>query len=73
MCDLCRHYPCIKQCPNYDPYEDGFITCPRCGERLIVGDTWYPELEVCEFCIDDYEKEIETDDISRKKYVNDFE
>lgn len=59
MCDLCLVSGCVKGCPNYDEDRDGFIICPNCGEHLYDGDTHYPELDTCEFCIDEYKKIVE--------------
>lgn len=33
------------------------IICQNCGEYLYDGDTYYPDLGVCEYCLQDY-KEI---------------
>ena len=43
--------------PN--PLEESplYISCPNCGEQLYDGDTYYPDIGVCEYCLQDY-KEI---------------
>jgi hypothetical protein len=62
MCDLCFRTPCAFDCPNYNEDDDGFITCPTCNIHLHQGDIWYPEFDVCEFCISDFEKIVEIDE-----------
>jgi hypothetical protein len=53
MCDICRQTPCDKRCPNY--WEPPVTYCENCGAELYNEDIYYPELEVCEFCIGDFE------------------
>ena len=69
MCDLCHYTPCIKSCPNYDKDKEGFIVCHNCKEHLYQGDTYYPDLDVCEFCIDEYLETVEI--ISKEEYMAD--
>lgn len=44
-----------------NPLEDEpdlYITCPTCGEHLHDGETYYPEIGVCEYCISDYKQTV---------------
>jgi hypothetical protein len=59
MCDLCNVFGCIKGCPNYNEDKEGFIICPNCEEHLHNGDIYYPEFDICEFCIDDYKVSVD--------------
>ena len=36
-----------------------YIICGGCGEKLYDGDTYYPELGVCEWCICDYKSVVD--------------
>lgn len=35
------------------------IICQNCGENLYDGDTYYPRLGVCEYCLPDYKEKVE--------------
>ena len=61
-CDLCLESPCVKGCPNYDEDQEGFILCPSCDVHLHNGDVWYPEFDICEFCLKEHEKIVEVED-----------
>ena len=58
MCKECRQNPCANGCPN-EPIEVPVLNCPSCRADLFVGDVYYPILEVCEYCLEEYEEEIE--------------
>lgn len=32
--------------------------CPGCGEDLYEGDWYYTDLDLCEFCIDQYKQRV---------------
>ena len=61
MCELCLYTPCLRGCPNYDEDSVGFIVCPSCNTHLYERDIYYPDFDICEFCIDEYKKEVEID------------
>jgi len=44
---------------NPDEQDYYYIVCPTCREKLYEGDTYYPELMLCENCIRDYQKRVE--------------
>lgn len=48
---------------NLEPLEDDIpITyCPTCGEALYEGDIFYPDFEVCEYCLDNHKKRVRGD------------
>jgi len=58
MCEMCLHTPCLKGCPNA-PQEQPIMQCPNCKADLFVDNTYYPEFDACEFCIDDYAQKVE--------------
>jgi hypothetical protein len=66
MCDLCQHYPCATNCPNYE--EKPVCCCDKCGEDIFAGDIFY-EIKIegfltqnlCEDCIEDSKKYAEHD------------
>lgn len=62
VCDLCGEYQHTKGCPNYDIDVEGYILCPSCGSKLHNQDVWYPDLDVCEFCLKEHEKEVDVED-----------
>ena len=35
------------------------IVCQNCGENLYDGDTYYPRIGVCEYCLHDYKEKVE--------------
>ena len=47
--------------PNSIEYDETHIVCQNCGEKLYDGDTYYPELGVCEHCLSDYKEGVEID------------
>jgi len=59
MCELCRHTPCLTNCPNYVP--PVVCLCWKCGEEIYEGDTIYEINEEiwCENCVDDCRSEAE--------------
>lgn len=53
MCELCRHNPCVSNCPNAPEPEPVYI-CDECEEGIYPGETVY-EIgghKYCETCID---------------------
>ena len=58
MCEECHQNPCARGCPN-EPMEVPVMNCSSCKADLFVGDIYYPILEVCEYCLEEYEEEIE--------------
>ena len=39
MCDICRHDPCVSQCPNYvPPRTDRY--CDVCGQGIYEGEEY---------------------------------
>lgn len=53
MCELCRHNPCVSNCPNA-PEEEPVYICDECEEGIYDGDAVY-EIgghKYCESCID---------------------
>ena len=37
---------------RYEEEEEGpVLRCAGCGEELYPGDDYYPDLELCEYCI----------------------
>ncbi len=54
MCMVCRHSPCLPQCPNV-PEPVKIHTCKECGDGIYAGDR-FAEIEgsyYCESCLDD--------------------
>ena len=49
-CDICLRYPHMVGCPN----EPAVMNCPHCHEFLYEGNTWYPEIPACEFCVEKF-------------------
>lgn len=48
----------------YNPLEENsnlYIVCQTCGEHLYDGEYYYPELNVCEYCIDKYRQTVNID------------
>lgn len=39
MCEICRHNPCLPQCPNYEPPKAMYY-CDFCGEGIYEGDEY---------------------------------
>jgi hypothetical protein len=39
MCEICRHNPCLSQCPNYAPPKADYY-CPICKEGIYGGDAY---------------------------------
>lgn len=53
MCEDCRHYPCLRNCPNA-PEPDPVYICDECEEGIYDGEAVY-EIgghKYCESCID---------------------
>lgn len=42
--------------------ESIYRVCPNCGEQLYDGDSYYPRLGLCEYCICDYKERVEIDE-----------
>lgn len=57
MCDLCLHTPCVSGCPN-KPDPIPILKCENCNMELFDGDVYYPELGVCQYCVEDFEEEV---------------
>lgn len=39
MCNICRHDPCVPQCPNYlPPYTEHY--CDECGGGIYEGEEY---------------------------------
>ena len=36
--------------------------CPHCEEYLYGGDAWYPQLGVCEYCVDIFKEFIDEEE-----------
>ena len=36
--------------------------CAYCDRYLYAGDSWYPELGVCEYCVDIFKKFIDEEE-----------
>lgn len=36
------------------------VTCDGCGEYLIDGDVYYPDIGVCEYCLQNYKVIVRT-------------
>jgi predicted RNA-binding Zn-ribbon protein involved in translation (DUF1610 family) len=45
--------------PNPIENETTHLVCPNCGENLYDGDTHYPRLGLCEYCLPDYKEKVE--------------
>lgn len=41
--------------------EEKYIVCKGCGNKLYYDDVYYPDLDLCEVCIDIYKKYAEPD------------
>jgi hypothetical protein len=54
-------------CPN-TPSPAYCFDCPECGHALYEDNLWYPQLEVCEYCVNDFKKEVE-----KKQPIDDWE
>ena len=39
MCDICRHDPCVSQCPNYVPPRANCY-CDVCGQGIYEGEEY---------------------------------
>lgn len=60
MCDLCRHNPCISNCPNA-PEPIAMYKCDNCGGDIYDGEHYYKidnvadvkTLLICEDCMRD--------------------
>lgn len=39
MCEICKHNPCLSQCPNYIPKTSNYICC-LCGEPIYIYDQY---------------------------------
>lgn len=72
MCDLCRHEPCINNCPNApNPIE--MYTCDCCGGNIYDGEIYYkisdvPDVKtliICEGCIRDAKYYAEYEEYER--------
>lgn len=52
MCEECRHYPCISNCPNH--VEEPVCSCDICGEDIFQGQLYYEidSQNICEECIE---------------------
>lgn len=48
--------------PNPSGTEVTHRICPHCGESLYDGDSYYPLLGLCEYCIPDYKERVEIDE-----------
>lgn len=68
MCEMCGHYPCMDNCPNYKPFP--MYKCAECGEDLYVGNTAYKigESYYCEDCCEMIEVERPEEDFSDYLY-----
>lgn len=67
MCEECRHYPCLSNCPNYEPLV--LAVCDSCGGEIYAGEHYfeiplegYPTFNICEDCMDDFGKYAEVDE-----------
>lgn len=67
MCEDCRHYPCITECPNYE--ENPVFTCDCCGNEIFDGEKYYllddiPDVKtliLCKECIDGFGRYAESE------------
>ena len=73
MCDLCRHYPCVDNCPNYEPLV--LAVCDSCGGEIYAGEHYfeiplegYPTFNICEDCMGGFGKYAEVDEPDSDDY-----
>ena len=48
--------------PNPLENEVFHLVCPNCEQSLYEGDIYYPELGLCEYCLQDYKERVELEE-----------
>lgn len=64
MCDECKHYPCVSNCPNFEP--TALAVCDACGCDIYAGEHYfeipiegYPTFMICDEYNDGFGKYAE--------------
>ena len=39
-----------------------YMLCPTCGSRIYSGDSWFPDWNACENCIDNFKDTLNIDE-----------
>lgn len=47
MCSICRHSPCLRECPNYNLFRNRPY-CSNCGGQIQVGENYIKNID-CEY------------------------
>ena len=58
--------------PNPLENDTNYTVCPNCGERLYDGDTYYPRIGLCEYCLPDYKEKVEIEQGKKRTALPSF-